>query len=66
MSQDTHNKACLLCQRGDDAVPLVSVAYRGNRLWICTQHLPVLIHDPGRLVGKLPGAENLSPAEHDD
>jgi hypothetical protein len=40
--------------------------YRDSRLWICPQHLPVLIHDPAQLIGKLPGAENLRPAEHHD
>jgi hypothetical protein len=33
---------------------------------ICPQHLPVLIHNPQMLVGKLPGAEGLTPAEHHD
>jgi hypothetical protein len=43
----------------------VNLSFRGEALWICPQHLPVLIHDPQRLVGILPGAELLSPAEHD-
>jgi hypothetical protein len=33
---------------------------------ICPQHLPLLIHDPARLIGKLPGAEKLRPADHHD
>ncbi|MDH3744361.1 MAG: hypothetical protein OES47_04585 [Acidobacteriota bacterium] len=59
-------KQCLACERGDTETPLVALEYQGSRLWICPQHLPILIHDPGRLVGKLPGAERLSPAEHHD
>lgn len=57
---------CLACDRAQDAVPLVALVYRGSPHWICPQHLPLLIHDPGRLVGKLAGAETLEPADHRD
>lgn len=59
-------RTCIACDRSDDQTPLVHLQYRGNDLWICPQHLPVLIHDPARLVGRLPGAEHLRPAEHHD
>ena len=58
--------SCLACGCGADQIPLVPLEYRGARYWICPQHLPVLIHDPARLVGKLPGAEHLRPADHHD
>ncbi len=57
---------CLACQRGTDATPLIPLEYRDSKVWICPQHLPLLIHDPARLIGKLPGAENLRPADHHD
>lgn len=59
-------KVCLFCHRDEHQTPLVILAFRGETLHICPQHLPVLIHDPQRLVGVLPGAERLSPAEHHD
>ena len=62
----TPPQTCLACGRGQDETPLVSLVYRGSAHWICPQHLPILIHDPQRLVGKLPGAEGLEPAEHHD
>jgi len=62
----TETASCLACGRGPDAVPLIALSYRGEAHWICPQHLPVLIHDPGRLVGRLPGAEHLRPADHHD
>ena len=58
--------ACLLCERDDQATPLLQLHYRGADLWICPQHLPVLIHDPHSLAGVLPGATELAPAEHHD
>ncbi len=54
---------CLACGRDKQEIPLLALEYRESQLWICPQHLPVLIHDPQQLVGRLPGAERLSPAE---
>lgn len=59
-------KRCVACDRDDAAVPLVRLDYRGEPLWICPEHLPILIHDPARLAGRLAGAERLKPAEHRD
>ena len=58
--------ACLFCQRRSDAVPLLTLEYRGAEIRICAQHLPILIHDPGQLIGMLPGAEGLEPSQHQD
>lgn len=63
---DENPTRCLACDRGSDVTPLIAMEYRGQRLWICPQHIPVLIHDPTQLVGRLAGAENLRPAEHRD
>ena len=59
-------KQCLACGRGPEDTPLLSLEYRGATVRICPQHLPVLIHDPAQLIGKLAGAEQLRPAEHHD
>jgi hypothetical protein len=66
MANETQDGCCLHCQRDASLTPLIQLAYRGGTLWICPQHLPVLIHEPQTLIGKLPGAENLTPAEHKD
>ncbi len=60
------DEVCLACGRGSDETPLVSLEYKGSTLRICPQHLPVLIHDPHQLIGRLPGAEKLTPADHED
>jgi len=59
-------KVCVACGRGPEETPLLALEYRGAAFWICPQHLPVLIHDPAQLTGRLPGAERLRPAEHHD
>lgn len=58
--------ACLACRRTSDEIPLITFRYRGADHAICPQHLPLLIHSPGRLADVLPGAEGMSPADHDD
>jgi hypothetical protein len=57
---------CLACERDSEATPLIPLEYRGTQTWICPQHLPILIHNPAQLTGKLEGAENLRPADHHD
>jgi hypothetical protein len=57
--------ACLVCEQTNDEIPLIAISYQGNQYWICPSHLPVLIHKPGQLVGKLPGAEKLEAHTHD-
>ena len=66
MTNDSNTQTCLTCQRTPEATPLIALEYQGGRLWICPQHLPILIHDPAALVGVLPGAEKLEPADHKD
>jgi len=58
--------SCLICERDSDVTPLLTLEYRGTTIRICPQHLPVLIHDPARLVGILPGAEELRPSDVHD
>jgi hypothetical protein len=55
---------CAYCDRTSQEIPLLQLRYKDKESWICPQHLPVLIHKPQNLVGKLPGAEKLSPEEH--
>lgn len=62
MSEKT--PVCLVCQTDQDQVPLIQLAYRGDTYHVCPQHLPVFIHSPQKLVGILPGAENLKAHEH--
>ena len=62
----TEKLTCLACNRSQRDVPLVSLVYQGSPHWICPQNLPLLIHDPARLAGKLDGAETMEPSEHHD
>ena len=58
-------KLCLNCGRNANEVPLLMLEYRGEAYALCPQCLPVMIHKPQTLSGKLPGAENFAPANHE-
>jgi hypothetical protein len=55
---------CLYCNRSSDQIPLLNMEYQNKEYWICPQHLPILIHEPGKLSSQLPGIEILPGAEH--
>jgi hypothetical protein len=52
----------LVCERSTDQVPLLEMKYRDAEVWICPQHLPILIHKPADLETKLPGAASFGPS----
>jgi hypothetical protein len=47
-----------------DQAPLVFFKFHDQDYWICSQHLPILIHEPSKLAEKLPGTENLKGHQH--
>jgi hypothetical protein len=57
---------CLNCNRSEHEIPLVTLSYSGKPAYICSHCLPMLIHHPEMLIGKIEGAENIPPAEHHD
>jgi hypothetical protein len=56
---------CLYCNADETALPLIAVRFRQEGYWICPQHLPILIHQPSKLAGILPGIEQAAvDSEH--
>lgn len=66
MLEEKSIKNCLSCNRTENEIPLVTLTYSSNPAYICSHCLPLLIHHPEQLVGRLKGAENIPPAEHND
>jgi hypothetical protein len=62
----SNEPSCVACNRNAGEIPLITLDYQGKQFRICPQHLPMLIHDPRALTGRLPGAEGMEPAEHKD
>lgn len=51
--------ACVYCERSSEEVPLVVILFKDENVYICPQHLPLLIHKPAKLADKMPGVEKL-------
>jgi len=66
MNGDKSVKKCLSCNRSENEIPLVTLTYSAKPAYICSHCLPLLIHHPDQLIGRLEGAENIPPADHSD
>jgi hypothetical protein len=44
---------CVLCERNSEEVPLIAFEYKGEDYFVCTGHLPTLLHKPEMFEGKL-------------
>lgn len=57
-------KICLVCECSSEDAPLIKFYFKDEKYAICAQHLPILIHKPQELAGKLPQSDQLSSAPH--
>ena len=55
---------CINCERNEDEMPLLKFKFKGEKVYICSGCMPILLHSPAKLADKLPGAENIEPAKH--
>ena len=62
MSSLHSERHCLNCKQSEHKTPLLHLHYNGDERWICSQCLPILIHTPQKLVGKIENAEQIKPA----
>jgi hypothetical protein len=56
---------CLNCSRSENEIPLIPLQYKGEKRYLCSSCMPILLHSPAKLIGKLPEAEKILPAHHD-
>lgn len=64
MTQSNETKHCLNCNVSENEIPLVTLNFAGREEFICSRCLPILIHSPQKLVGKLDGADKIPSANH--
>ncbi|MGB2958824.1 MAG: hypothetical protein WBG01_06180 [Bacteroidota bacterium] len=62
MNSPDATRQCLNCDRSTQDIPLIELSYGDGRMMICPQCLPILIHQPLRLVEKLAGAASMDGA----
>ena len=64
MTDNYSLKVCLNCNATENDIPLINLNYSGKLAFICSRCLPLLIHQPEKLVGKLDRAEDIPSAKH--
>jgi ribosomal protein L37AE/L43A len=64
MEKDSNKYNCLNCGNSEMEAPLVSVRYAGENIWICSPCMPVLIHNPAKMIGALQNADKIPPSPH--
>ena len=64
MTHTDHSLQCVNCGRTEAEIPVLHFQFKGQAHDICTNCLPILLHKPERLVGRLPGLEGLAPSPH--
>ena len=47
---------CVLCEKSSNEVPVIAFEFKGKQYYVCTAHLPTLLHKPELFAGKLDGA----------
>ncbi len=56
---ENNEQKCIICQKDKEQVPLLKFDFKNSSFWICSQHIPVIIHDPSQLEGILPDADKI-------
>jgi hypothetical protein len=59
MTQEKNIGKCLVCEKTAEESPLFVLEYKQEELRICPAHVPLLIHQPQKLVGKIDNADQL-------
>jgi hypothetical protein len=55
---------CVNCDRSEEEMPLVNIQYKGENIFVCSGCMPILLHSPAKMVGKLQDAEKIQAAKH--
>ncbi len=55
---------CISCSKSEADVPILRLRFQGQDVALCSSCLPILLHRPEKLAGRLKGAEGIPPASH--
>ena len=55
----SNTKECIVCKSTSYEKPVTKFYHKEIEFYICSQHIPILIHNPEELVGLLDGADKL-------
>ena len=58
MNKKTQNE-CIICKTTSKDMPLILFEFNGSNHYICSQHIPILIHKSHQLKDILPGIKEV-------
>ena len=64
MDSTDRKNICISCEKNEAEAPIFRMRFKGEEAAICSSCLPVLIHRPESLAGRLSGAEKIEPSSH--
>jgi hypothetical protein len=59
------DKKCIVCKSKSEEMPLLEFEFKGQKIHVCSQHIPIIIHQPHQLKNLLPEMP-IRPADHED
>jgi hypothetical protein len=54
---------CIICNATSNEMPLIQFLFKDTTYHICSQHVPVLIHNSSQLSNLLPGLKDIEDPE---
>jgi hypothetical protein len=64
MKDPSVSYVCVNCGKSEAQVPVLQWRFQGEAFTLCSSCLPILLHRPDTLVGRLKGAETIEPVQH--
>jgi hypothetical protein len=58
----SETKTCIVCKKSSMEMPVTKFYHKNTSFYICSQHIPVLIHNPQELVGLIDDADTIQGA----
>ena len=55
---------CINCDHSEEDMPLINIQYKGKKIFVCSGCMPILLHSPEKMAGKLTDADKIQPAKH--
>jgi hypothetical protein len=64
MEDVSRHAVCINCAKSEAVVPILTLRFQGEGVNLCSSCLPILLHRPEKLAGRLKGVEVSQPVSH--
>ena len=57
-------KKCIVCGSDTNEMPLLKFEFKQQEIYVCSEHIPIIIHQPQKLQGLIPDLPPDRGADH--